>query len=142
MGWRCRIELLGGFRATVDDRPIPPDAWHRRRGADLVKLLALTPDHRLHREQLLEALWPDLPPGAGSANLRKALHFARRALGSDDAIVVEGELLSLWPSAEVTTDLAVFEDAAREALRSGSAERCSAAADLATVDLLPGELPR
>ena len=44
----------------------------------MVKLLALAPGHRLHREQLMESLWPDLDPDAAGANLRKALHFARR----------------------------------------------------------------
>jgi hypothetical protein len=45
-----------------------------------VKLLALAPRHRLHREQVIDALWPDLPPDAGAANLRKAAHYRDRAL--------------------------------------------------------------
>jgi DNA-binding SARP family transcriptional activator len=45
-----------------------------------VKLLALAPHHRLHREQLMDTLWPELAPEAAAANLRKAVHFARLLL--------------------------------------------------------------
>src|SRR5207244_13538675 len=96
VGSRCTIELLGGFRVTVDDRPVPPESW-RRRGADLVKLLALAATQRLHREQVIDALWPDLPPDQGGANLRKAIHFARRALGTEEALGTERTLVALWP---------------------------------------------
>jgi DNA-binding SARP family transcriptional activator len=75
------ISLLGGFRVTVDGRTVGPDEWRNRRAADVVKLLALAPGHRMHREQLMDALWPSLGLEAGGANLRKAVHFARRALG-------------------------------------------------------------
>ncbi|HYB46853.1 MAG TPA: AAA family ATPase, partial [Streptosporangiaceae bacterium] len=31
----------------------------------------------------METLWPDLPPDAAGANLRKAVHFARQAIGAE-----------------------------------------------------------
>ena len=45
-----RLRLLGGFSAWVDGRPVDHGAWRRRKVSRLVKLLALAPDHRLHRE--------------------------------------------------------------------------------------------
>ena len=57
-------------------------AWRLRKARALVKLLALTPEHSLHREQAIEALWPDREPDAASNNLRQALFVARRALDS------------------------------------------------------------
>jgi DNA-binding SARP family transcriptional activator len=33
------------------------DAWRLRRARTLVKLLTLAPRHRLHREQVVDALW-------------------------------------------------------------------------------------
>ena len=57
---RVHIRLLGGFDVTVDDRTIPARSWRRRSAAGLVKLLALQPGHRLLREQVVDALWPDL----------------------------------------------------------------------------------
>lgn len=54
----CAVRLLGGFLVEVDGVAVPADAWRHRRGADLVKLLALAPEHRVHREQLMDRLWP------------------------------------------------------------------------------------
>ena len=55
-----RVWLLGGFRVSVGSRTIEGDAWRLRKAAALVKLLALAPDHRLHREQAMDLLWPEL----------------------------------------------------------------------------------
>jgi predicted ATPase len=55
-----RISLLGGFSVVVDGRPVA-EHWRLRKAKTLVKLLALAPGHRLHRESVVEALWPDAP---------------------------------------------------------------------------------
>ena len=55
-----RIWLFGGFRVALGSRTIPQDAWRLRKSAALVKLLALAPGHRRHREQAMEALWPEV----------------------------------------------------------------------------------
>lgn len=73
------ITLLGGFAVARDEAVVPPGSWRLRKGADLVKLLALAPGHRLHREQVMDALWPDKDPAAASNNLYQALHAARNA---------------------------------------------------------------
>jgi DNA-binding SARP family transcriptional activator len=67
-----------------------------------VKVLALAREHRLHREQVIEALWPELPYDSALANLHKAAHFARRAIGESDAVVVQAGRVSLAPGAVVT----------------------------------------
>ncbi len=74
------IHLLGPFRAAVDERVVEERHWSRRKPALLVKLLALQPHHQLHREQVLELLWPDLDPEAGANSLNKSIHAAQRAL--------------------------------------------------------------
>ena len=58
------LQLLGRFAVSVDDRVIPAAEWRRDRAAALVKLLAISPAHRLHREQAMEKFWPDLDPEA------------------------------------------------------------------------------
>ena len=91
-----RIDLFGGFRVTVDGRVVAPKAWSQRKPAALVKLLALAPGHRLRREQAMDALWPELDPQAAAANLRKALHSARRSLDAGEGaglIVSAGDLV-------------------------------------------------
>src|SRR5438309_2723805 len=137
MGRTCAVRLLGGFQVEVDGRPIQAQAWRHRRGADLVKLLALAPEHRLHREELMERLWPELGVEAAAANLRKAVHYARRALGRQDSIESIGELVALWPAGDLRVDAESAETQARKAL-AGSVG-LEAAADLFSGDLLPAD---
>lgn len=133
------IHVLGRFSVAVGGAPIPGDAWRSRRAADLVKLLALAPGHRLPRVQLMEALWPESEPRLSGANLRKALHFARLATGDERAIVSEGGVVMLWPGAQVKTDVDRFAVAARRALDTGDPAACHTAADLYDGDLLPDD---
>jgi DNA-binding SARP family transcriptional activator len=95
-----RIELLGGFHVMVGARAVSDDAWRRRKPAALLKLLAHAPGHRLHHEQVMDGLWPELDPPAAAANLRKALHQARGALGGGEGgllVTSRGEFLCLPP---------------------------------------------
>lgn len=133
------IQLLGRFSVTVDGATVPGDSWRSRRAADLLKLLALSPDRRLHRSQVMEAFWPDSDPQASGTNLRKALHFARRAMGDEQAIVSQQGMLALWPGAEVHIDAERFETAARRALATDDPAACRDVVDLYTGDLLPDD---
>lgn len=133
----CTVRVLGGFRVEVDGRPVADEAWRHRRGADLVKLLALAPGHRLHREQVMDSLWPDLAPDAAGANLRKAVHYARRALGSETSVGTDGAMIELWPQAELSVDLDRFEEAANRAVASEDPAIPTAAVSLYGGELLP-----
>ena len=133
------IDVLGQFSIVVDGAPISGDAWRSRRAADVVKLLALAPAHRMHRAQVMEALWPESDPEASGTNLRKALHFARLATGDEQAIVNERGVLVLWPDARVETDVERFEAAALRALDASDEAQSRAAADLYRGDLLPDD---
>jgi predicted ATPase len=126
------IKLLGGFVATRDGEPVAGSRWRLRKGRELVKLLALAPGHRLHREQVMEALWPELDPAAAANNLHQVVHVARRVLGAD-AISLREDLLTLSASVDVDE----FERAAEQARRAGSADAYRAAMSLYTGELLP-----
>src|SRR5436305_826778 len=87
-----RISLLGGFSAGSDGQIVSEGAWRLRKAKSLVKLLALAPEHRIHRERASELLWPDRDGPAASNNLHQALYVARRALetaGLDGAAAIE-----------------------------------------------------
>jgi len=128
------INLLGGFAATVDGTRVADNGWRLRKARELVKLLALAPGHRVHREQAMDALWPDREPGAAANNLHQAVHVARRALGAG-TIVVRDEQLRLSDDVEVDVDR--FERAAAEARREGSPAALRAARALYPGELLP-----
>src|SRR5262245_51626194 len=120
---QLRIYLLGGLRVLVGARQLADGDWHLRKAATLVKLLALAHGHRLHREQLLEMLWPDLDPGAAANNLHRTLHAARRALDPSGItpspyLGLQRDLVSLCPAAPLWVDAEAFESAATQAQRS------------------------
>jgi predicted ATPase/DNA-binding SARP family transcriptional activator/DNA-binding CsgD family transcriptional regulator len=136
-----RVWLLGRFEVSAGSRVIGEDGWRLRKAASLVKLLALAPHHRLHREQTMELLWPDLAPGAAANNLHQTLHAARRTLEPDAAVfrylVLRDELLFLCPHGELWVDVDAFEGAAAEARRSREPAAYRRALDLYAGDLLP-----
>ena len=135
-----RIELLESFRVVLRDEEFDADAWPGRRSAELVQLLALADGHRLLRDQVIEALWPHLDADAGRANLRKAAHQVRHALGDPDAVVLRAGQVALFPSQVVVTDAGEFEAGARVALGGEDAAACVAAASLYAGHLLPESL--
>lgn len=136
---RLQLDVLGRFLVLIDGRAIQVGDWRHGRSAALVKLLALSHGHRLHREQAMEALWPEMDPDASAANLRKAVHFARRTLGAPDAIGLDNDVVSLAPNGEVSVDAARFEAEAKTALRDKDSAACARAADLYGGELLPDD---
>ncbi len=135
---RCTVSLLGGFELRVDGRPVSADGWRSRCVADLVKLLALESTHQLHRERVMDQLWPELGMEAAGANLRKAVHFARRAMGAQEAIVSTGGMLSLW-GGDVEVDAQRFLAAADTALAAADEEGCALAADMFIGEPMPAD---
>lgn len=131
-----RVTLLGGFQVVVDERVVDLAAWSRRKSRSLVKLLALAPHHTLHREQIIDALWPDLDPIAGASNLRLALHHARNALGPS-TLLSRGEQIVLGPETGTWVDIEAFEEVAAGARRSADPEEYAAVLALYRGDLLP-----
>ncbi|HTP21851.1 MAG TPA: tetratricopeptide repeat protein [Solirubrobacteraceae bacterium] len=124
------VTLLGGFAASVDGRSVPDTVWRLRKARELVKLLALAPGHRLHREQAMDVLWRDRAPAAAANNLHQAIYVARRALGAG-AIELREELLRL--NAEV--DVERFERATADAR-----DACTHAGYEAALSVYRGEL--
>src|SRR6266851_8526903 len=126
------VNLLGGFAAAVDGASVPASAWRLKKARELVKLLALAPGHRLHREQAMDVLWRDRDPAAAANNLHQAVHVARRALDVG-AIELRDEVLSL--TADIDVDQ--FELAATHARRTKTPAAYRAALSLYVGELLP-----
>jgi DNA-binding SARP family transcriptional activator len=63
---RVRISLLGGFDVHVDGLAVPAGVWRLSKARSLLKLLALAEGHSMHRDAVLEALWPDLAVAAAN----------------------------------------------------------------------------
>src|SRR4051812_30627217 len=79
-GPQLRLRLLGGFGAERTGADVAANGWQRRSAKALTKLLAAVPGHALHREQVLDMLWPGADFESALNSFGKALHAARRAL--------------------------------------------------------------
>jgi DNA-binding SARP family transcriptional activator len=134
-----RVELLGGFRVSVDGQTVDTSAWRRRKPAALMKLLALAPQHHLHRGQLVDLLWPDLDEASGGANLRKAVHQARRALAQvGRPAVIAADADHIWLDGDtVVVDVEEFRAAVVAARRVSDVDLFQRAVELYRDDLLP-----
>lgn len=136
------VQLLGGFAVRVAGHDVPASAWQQRRAAAIVKLLALQPQHRLHREVLMETLWPELASESAANNLRVATHRARQRL--EDAGAPAGRFLTrlqdevvLADPADVVVDVQRFVEFAQRAWLDNDPAQTHAAVALYTGDLLP-----
>jgi predicted ATPase/DNA-binding SARP family transcriptional activator/DNA-binding CsgD family transcriptional regulator len=137
-----RVRLLGGFGVSVGDRNVPKEAWSLRKAASLIKLLTLSQGHALHREQIMDTLWPNLSKRAASNNLRQALHAARTAFYLDPhlsarVLASHEERIVLCPEGVVWVDTEAFEESARGARRAKDHSAYEAAIDLYAGELLP-----
>ncbi|MGD1224161.1 AAA family ATPase [Streptomyces krungchingensis] len=138
-----RLHLFGGFTATRDSGPAPAERWPRPSAQTLVKLLAVAPEHQLHREQAMDVCWPDADRQSATGSLRVALHAARRALepelpprAASSYLISDGTLLRLHP-ATVRIDADDAETSARTALASRDPGALAAALGLFAGELLP-----
>ena len=136
-----RVKLLGGFSTSVGSRTIQHNEWRLRKAAALIKVLALAPGHRLHREQAMDLLWPDSGRKAASNNLRQALYAARRILAASPAgsrcLISEDESLIMCPGGELWVDVEAFEEAATTARRAQEPAAYRTAIELYAGELLP-----
>lgn len=122
-GGRTAIRALGTFQVLRGGRTLelPPGR------PELAVKALVAAGGRMHAEELIEALWPDVEPATGRARLRNLLNRVRAA--APDLVVREGESIAL--AGDVDVDVFRFEDEARRALAAASQRRTGEAATLA-----------
>jgi DNA-binding SARP family transcriptional activator len=134
------IHLLGDFRLTHDDRPLTSVDTPRLQS--LLAYLVLHREAPQSRQHLAFLLWPDSTERQARTNLRKQVHFLRRALPQPDRFFhADAKTLHWLPDAPFTLDVADFERALDQAERADDADTVPAllegAVDLYQGDLLP-----
>jgi DNA-binding SARP family transcriptional activator/tetratricopeptide (TPR) repeat protein len=128
----ARLFLLGRFAVEVDGRLIPRASWRKRRPIEVLSALALAPGRVLHREELIDRLWPDKDLEAGANNLHRALHDLRR--------VTEAELVTLDRGvARLRESVWVDVEAFEQAVASASKETLARGIELYQGSLLPDD---
>jgi DNA-binding SARP family transcriptional activator len=117
--------------------------WPRRSAKTLIKLVAVQPGHALHREQVIDVLWPKVDAEAALNNFGKALHAARRALEPERPQRQESAYLRLADgmlalnTEHVIVDTDEFEQLAEDALRNREIAAYEAAFAAYGGELLP-----
>lgn len=135
------VSTLGQFEVRRDHVPLSGGNWNRRKVNDLFKLLLSAEQHRLHREQIQEILWPSSTNEQAANSFGKTLYLLRRALepdlvagkgSSSTYLHLERDTLMLTP-ARVLIDADIFESSAKPLqakMRSRSPKERANEADL------------
>jgi DNA-binding SARP family transcriptional activator len=137
------VRLLGGFCIERTDVGQAVSDWPRRSAKTLIKLLAIQPGHAMHREQVIDVLWPKVNAESALNSLGKALHVARRALQpalprrQDSAYLRLTDGMLALNTERVGVDADEFEQLAEDALRSREIAAYDAAFAAYGGELLP-----
>jgi DNA-binding SARP family transcriptional activator len=138
-----RVVLLGGFRVERVGVAGPVPRWQRRSAKTLMKLLATCPRHALHREQILDILWPGVDVESALNSFGKALYAARRALEPEllpresSAYLRLTDCLVALDTEHVVVDADHFQQLAERALRRGEVAAYESALAAYGGELLP-----
>lgn len=145
---QVELYLFGGFRMSVNGKPVAVDTL-RPRARVLLRMLALHVNRDVHREQIIDALWPGTDVLIATRRLQVAVSSVRQlleqtGLTGGSGLIRHGESYRLALPADSTVDLRVFEGELRRAqeaatyggVAAGIAARESGLAQY-TGDLLP-----
>jgi len=118
---RLEVATLGRFELRRNSDPLNGGNWSRRKVVDLFKLLLSAEQHRLHREQIQEILWPTSPGEQAANSFSKTLYLLRRALEPDLAagkgsasmyVLLDHDTLMFLPES-IRIDADIFESSAK-----------------------------
>ncbi|MEA2972186.1 MAG: hypothetical protein QOG82_644 [Actinomycetota bacterium] len=147
------VTCFGGFSLVVGGRAFDM-ASVKPKARKALRLLALHAPDWVHRERLIQALWPDVDVATGARNLQVVVSSLRHALepgtgrAESTLIVRQGEAYRLALPRDASIDRLDVDRAvtvARAALTAGDTDRARAALtrilDLAAAPLLPEDGP-
>lgn len=128
------IRCFGGFVLTLDGRE-PDWSTVRPKARAILRLLSVRAGQWVHRDHLVDAFWPGLAVPAAVHNLQVAVSSLRgllepdRGRGEAQVVVRQGLSYRLWLPPGATCDVAVFEQAVRDARVARRLGRWQEAAD-------------
>ena len=140
-----QIYLLGSFALLIGKYLIAESAWTRRKAKLLVQILALHPQHKIHREELSGLLFKDKNAAQTQANLSRVLYLARHVLEPNLAayaaprfLLQHNQMIELAaPEVKLWIDVDEFKQSAEKGLKTNEAGTLERASALYTGDLLP-----
>ncbi len=107
-----QLFTLGGFGIVAAGRSIDIAKWKRKQAVTLLKFLVTQLDRPVHRERLLDCLWPGVDQRRGLGRLKVTMYYLRHELRgngmSDEVVKTVGNSYLLRRDA-VWVDADVFE---------------------------------
>lgn len=109
------IRTLGGFEVLVDGEPVPGSVWQSKVARDILGMLVASRGRPIHREVLMDRLWPDEDPKKTANRLSVALATIRRVLDPEKRhdtnhhLRSDSDALSLSPD-HLAVDVELFLD--------------------------------
>ncbi|MDA0242713.1 MAG: BTAD domain-containing putative transcriptional regulator [Chloroflexi bacterium] len=115
-GYQLRVQTLGGLRLWRGTAEVAQGEWKRQKARQLFLLLITHRQTLLEREQIVEQLWPELPPEQGERDfkiayttLAKVLEPERDRQAPSAFIGRDGTRYGWRTEADVWLDAAEFE---------------------------------
>jgi DNA-binding SARP family transcriptional activator/Tfp pilus assembly protein PilF len=115
-----RIYTLGQFRLErrdgLDWQTVTEAAWQHQRVRSLLGCLVSGPMRKLGREQLMDAIWPELDSETAAGRLDRAVHSLRQLFepsrsrpATSPLLLTERDVVALAEQAQVWIDADTFE---------------------------------
>jgi DNA-binding SARP family transcriptional activator len=142
-GYTLSVRTLGTFAVWRGNQPVTSRDWTRAKARQVFQLLLTYRGHWFYREQIVDQLWPHLPPDAAERDFKVALNALNKALeperprGAPPFLIARrGSVYGLNPKAQVEVDADRFEELAA----SDDIDSLQQALDLYQDDYLPESL--
>lgn len=107
-GGTLHVFTLGGFGLAVGGRGIALEKWKRKQAVTLLKYLVTQLGRPVHRERILDSLWPNVDENRGWERLKVTMCYLRRQLHAGG---MSGEVLKTVGNAYLLRRDAVRVDA-------------------------------
>jgi len=110
---KLEITTLGHFGLAVDGKPLAVGKWKRKQSLVLLKYLVTQAGRPVHRERIIECLWPEVDESRAWDRLKVTISYLRQQLADADVdrdiLVTVGKTYLLRQEA-IRLDTQLFEN--------------------------------
>lgn len=110
------IRCFGHFEVSIGEHKLGPSSFPRRDALTLLKMLVLRAGKQLHRDRLIDWLWPGASERSGLNRLHGVVHALRGVIEPHAAerrwtyLLNEGETYTFLPGETTSVDLISFQE--------------------------------
>lgn len=110
-----RIHTLGNFAVVLNGQRLAVETWQRKCAVTVLKLLAMHHRSGVHRDRLIEALWPGVDEKRGRDRLKVAIYYLRQRFNDRTLVEFSDEHYALRRDA-LWVDMSAFEQSVTDGI--------------------------